>query len=74
MVVLPAATPVTMPVAEPTDAVAGAADDHVPPLTASPRVVVAASQTAAVPVIVPALGSGLTVTTLVVTAVPQELE
>ncbi len=71
MVVVPAATPVTTP-----DASTVATDVlllvHAPPLTASERVIVAATQTLDEPEIVPAFGNGLTVTTWVAYAVPQE--
>ena len=75
MVDVPAATPVTIPVDAPTVAVAVVTDVQTPP--ASPpellRVVVVVGQRAAVPRMEPAFGDGLTVTTIVVTAVPQLL-
>ena len=72
MVAVPAATPVTMPVL-PTVATVVAVLLHAPPVVASPNPVVAPAQTVAVPVIVPADGNGLTVTTLIAAAVPQPL-
>ena len=72
MVVVPAATPVTIPVLL-TVAAAVLVDDHVPPVATSERVVDAVPQTDRVPVITPATGSGLSVTTLVAAAVPQLL-
>ena len=58
MTVVPAATPVTMPV-EPTLAVPGARLAHTPPPVPSASVVVAPTHTLSVPVI--AAGSGLMV-------------
>ena len=46
---------------------------HTPPALALLRVVVEDAQTVVVPVIVPAFGNGLTVTTAVVLATPQLL-
>ena len=46
---------------------------HVPPAAASVNAVFAPAQTRAVPVIVPGLGDGLTVTTLDAASVPQLL-
>ena len=54
-------------------AVAGVTELHVPPLTASLSVVVPVGHTVNVPVIAPALGNAVTVTTFVVAAVPQLL-
>ena len=72
MVAVPAATPVTMPVL-PTVATVVAVLLHAPPVVASLNPVVDPAQTIAVSVIVPADGSGLTVTTLIAAAVPQPL-
>ncbi len=46
---------------------------HAPPVTASESVIVEDAQTLDEPVIEPAFGSGLTVTTCVAYAVPQEV-
>ena len=46
---------------------------QVPPVATSLNVVVDPAQTVVVPVIVPAIGNGLTVTVVVATAVPQLL-
>ena len=72
MVVFPEAIPVTLPEAStvPTEVVTLL---HAPPAAPSVRVVLAPTQTTGVPVIVPAFGSGLTVTTCVAAAVPQPL-
>jgi hypothetical protein len=72
MVAVPATTPVTTPV-PPTEATPVALLLHVPPAVAFDNAVVLPAHTVAVPVIVPALGSALTVTTLVVLALPQLL-
>lgn len=64
IVAVPNATPVTIPV-DPTEAVDGAPLVHVPPLTAFVSVILAPVQTEFAPFIVPALGNGLTVTTVV---------
>ena len=64
IVVVPANTPVTIPVEEPIVATVGVLLLHVPPVVASLNVVVEPSQTVNVPVI-PA-GDGLTVTIVVV--------
>ena len=72
MVEVPAATPVTMPVA-PTVAMPGDTELHIPPPAASVRFVVVVGQTVNPPVIVPELGVGFTVTTTVAAAVPQLL-
>lgn len=69
---LPAAMPVTVPVAL-TLAIAALLVVHVPPEVALLSVVVALWQTVCVPVIVPALGTGTTVTSAVSLAVPQLL-
>ena len=67
---MPAATPLTTPdvltVAVPVLLLA-----HTPPVVASLSVVVALTHTVAVPVMVPADGAALTVTTCVVVAEPQ---
>lgn len=70
MVVVPADTPVTIPAAF-IVALAGVEELHTPPPTLLLKVVVVAAQTVAVPVIVPALGSRLTVKITDVAAVPQ---
>ena len=70
IVVVPGATPVTIPVA-PTVATAGVTALHTPPPAALVNAVVAVGQTISVPVILPALGDGSTVTTTVAAAVPQ---
>ncbi len=62
---MPADTPVTIPV-EPTVETPVAPELHVPPDAVLLRVVVAATQTVAVPVMEPALGEGFTVTSCVV--------
>src|SRR5580704_16052956 len=62
IVVVPGATPVTIPVAEPTVAIAGLLLTHVPP-PASVSVIVAAGHTCSVPLI--AVGNGFTVTVIV---------
>jgi hypothetical protein len=60
---LPALTPVTTPLDEPTVASAGLLVLHVPPALASESVVVEPAQTVVTPVI--EAGSGLTVTGIV---------
>ena len=72
MVAVPAAEPVTMPLSL-MDAVAAEDEFQVPLLAASLKVTVAPAHTTDVPLIAPALGSGLTVTTLVALAEPQLL-
>ena len=72
MVVLPAAKPATTPDVF-TDPVDGAVLLHTPPAAASVSDVLAPTQTTGVPVIVPASGNPLTVTTCVAAAVPQLL-
>ena len=72
MVAVPEETPVTTPVL-PTVATAVLDDDHTPPPEGSVRVIVLPAQTDDVPVIEPAIGSGLTVTTCVATTLPQLL-
>ena len=63
IVVIPAATPVTTPVPEPTVAIPGDPELHVPPPEGSLKAVVAPVHTVATPVI--GAGSGLTVTNTV---------
>ena len=72
IVVLPDAIPVTLPDAStvPTEDVTLL---QAPPAAASVRAVIDPAQTTGVPVIVPATGSALTVTTAVVLALPQLL-
>jgi hypothetical protein len=65
MIVVPGDIPETTPVAL-TEAVAAKPVLHVPPVTASARVVVAPLHTEAVPVITPAFGNALTVIAVVV--------
>ena len=55
----------------PIVAIAGVTELQMPLPAASLKVVVAAGHTVNVPVIVPALGTGFTVTIVVATAVPQ---
>ena len=64
MVAVPELTPVTTPVAD-TVATPVAAELHAPPVTISVRFVAEPEQKENVPVIVPELASGLTVTTAV---------
>jgi hypothetical protein len=73
MVVVPAAIAATIPVVEPIVATAVFTDVQTPPLVALLKVVLPEGHTVAVPVIVPAFGEGLTVTTIVAAAVPQLL-
>ncbi len=61
MVVVPAETPVTIPVDEPMVATAGVLDDHVPPGVASASVVVPVTHTVNVPVIGAVVAPGFTV-------------
>ena len=70
--VLPAVTPVRVPLAL-IEAMAALAVVQVPPATVSVSVVEAPAHTVVVPKIVPALGAGLTFTVAVATAVPQEV-
>jgi len=65
MYAMPAAIPVTMPVDEPTVAVAVRLLLHVPPDAVSCKAVVAPMQTLSTPVIGP--GSGFTVTGILIT-------
>jgi hypothetical protein len=69
--VLPAETPVTTPVEGFTVAAAVFVLLQVPPLILLTNVVVEPVQANVVPPIVPAFGSGLTVTAYVAVAVPQ---
>jgi hypothetical protein len=57
---VPAVTPVTMPLVL-TDALAALLLLHVPPVAVLPRAVVKPMQVVGIPVMVPALGNGLTV-------------
>ena len=72
MVDVPAATPVTTPVAL-TVAMPGDTELQVPPVVASVKFVVVKGQATNTPVIVPAFGEALTVTTAVAATVPQLL-
>ena len=72
IVAVPVAIPVTVPVAL-IDAMAALLLLQVPPVVASVRVVFAPVHTVVAPLMVPALGAGLTVITLVAVAVPQLL-
>ena len=72
MFAVPWAIPVTIPAAF-TVAVAEALLLHAPPLAASANVVTDPAHTLAIPVMVPALGNGLIVTTVVAFATPQQL-
>lgn len=72
MVAVPVDTPVTMPVLL-TVAIPAALLLHTPPVVASVKGVVAPVHTVAVPVMVPALGKGFTVTTAVALPLPQLL-
>lgn len=74
IVLVPAITPLTMPVAEPMVATAVLVDDQMPPVILLLNDVVAAGHTVAVPDIVPASVVELMVTTRVAAAVPQLLE
>lgn len=74
IVALPAATPVAIPVDEPTVATAVLLLLHVPPVVALFSVVVAPTHAESVPVIVPAVdGAAFTVAIAVVIALPQLL-
>ena len=72
MVEVPAARPFTIPKAL-TVAMETAVLLHAPPGAASESVVLKPRHMEAKPVMVPTFGDGLTVTTLVATAVPQLL-
>ena len=71
IVVVPEVTPLTRPVALFTEATVGVALVQLPPLTVLARVVVAPTHTVVAPDMVPASGSGLTVTVAVAATVPQ---
>ena len=73
MVVVPTAIPVTIPDDEPIVAIDGDIDVHTPLPAPSLSVVEADGHTDGVPLILPAFGSGFTVTTTVAAAVPQLL-
>jgi hypothetical protein len=72
MVVVPSVTPVTSP-DELIVAFAGVEEVHTPPLTVLVSNVVVAGHNVVVPLMIPALGNGLTVTTFVAATVPQLL-
>ena len=72
MVAVPPLTPVSTPLAD-TVAMPVAPLLHAPDGAASVSAVVTVGHTVNVPVIVPALGDGFTVTTAVAAAVPQLL-
>ena len=72
MVVVPGAIPLTTPKGF-TVATVAAVALHTPPIATSVSAVVENAQTVFVPVILPAAGSGLTVTTTDDAAVPQIL-
>ena len=71
MVAVPAATPVTRPVEALMVATPVALLDQLPPETVEAKVVVPATQTAWVPVRVPALGGVVTVTEVTAETVEQ---
>ena len=71
MVAVPKATPVTRPEVELIVAFPGESEVQTPPGATSLNEVVAAGQTIAVPLILPALGSGFIVTTVVAATLPQ---
>lgn len=73
MVTLPAATPLTTPVAGLTVAKAALLLLQVPPLTASVNVMVEPAHTDDGPLIAPAVGAAVIVTVVVAVAVPQLL-
>ena len=70
---LPAATPVTLPVADPAVATVVLLLLQCPPGLASDSVVITPAHTLEVPVMIPAAGNGLTVIIFVALAVPQKL-
>ena len=70
MVALPVVLPLTTPAAL-TLAIAALLLLHVPPLTASLKVVVVPVQTDVTPVMVPADGNGLIMTVVVADTLPQ---
>ena len=69
---VPAAIPDTTPEAS-TLAMLLAEELHAPPLFALFKAVIAPAHTTAVPFMVPAVGSGFTITTCVAFAIPQLL-
>ena len=69
---MPAVTPITIPLAESTVAIAGFADVHTPPPIALLSVVVLPWHTVDEPVIIPAVGIASTVIDFVVEAAPHE--
>ena len=71
MVAFPGATPVTTPVVEPTVATDVALLLQVPPAILLLRLMVAATHTVEAPLMVPAVGTGLTVTVADAVADPQ---
>jgi hypothetical protein len=73
IVAVPAATPVTIPVKDPIVAIPIAPELHIPPVAALVNVVEADPHSVPVPVMVPASGILLTVTTVVAATVPQPL-
>ena len=72
MVAVPCATPLTSP-DEFTAAITVEDEFHTPPVTASASAVAEPTHTVPVPVILPATGSELTVTTTAAADVPQLL-
>jgi alpha-D-ribose 1-methylphosphonate 5-triphosphate synthase subunit PhnH len=70
MVAVPAVMPVTLPV-EPTVATLVEPELHIPPPEPSVTLIIDPAHTLKGPVIVPASGNGLTVTTVVALALPQ---
>jgi hypothetical protein len=72
IVAVPEATPVTLPV-EPTAAIPVDTELQIPPPAPSVKLVVAPTHTVAVPLMLPALGTELTVTTTAALALPQPL-
>ena len=70
MIDVPLVIPVTTPVPL-TNAMAGETELQAPPPTASLRVVLVVGHTTRPPVILPAFGKALTVTTTVAATVPQ---
>jgi hypothetical protein len=73
MVDVPVAIPETRPVADPIVAAAIFTEVQIPPPTASLKAVAEPGQTVDIPVIVPALAEGLTVTIIVAADIPQPL-
>ena len=68
---VPALTPVTTPVEALMLATAGVAEDHAPPAIFDDKVDVPFSQIACVPVRLPAVGTGVTVTVAVAETLAQ---